>query len=445
MAAPEDKAECIKEVFRSFDSRRSKTIPRDQLLRVLLSLDPSFDREALVNLLELSDVVNNDEVKYEEFVEFIRPPVPSLADDTGTSQFVDLSNALPTVAVSVSPAPAVESAEAAQDEFNKEGNLLELKKIKEQKTRGHRPSIFAQKITEDAVSDYKKPVYPKDEAMKESLAKILGGEKLDVLFGHLSKDAISDVVNAFYAKEFESGTDIIVQGDRGDCLYIIAEGSVDIYVARPGPDGIASGDRGIKVVSFGVGAMFGELALMYESPRAATVQAAGPVSTWVLDANDFKMLLMKAQTETYKKYEGWLSQVSLLSSLNHFELAQLADMMQSDCFAEGEDIIVQGDEGENFYLLEDGSAAAFIQGDAGERQVKQYFGVGDYFGEIALLTQEPRRATVRATGEGCSVAYLSQTQFIDVLGPIAERLKDDVDKYPQYAQLLKDSSSQPSV
>lgn len=436
MAAPQDQAECIKAVFRSFDSRRSKTIPLDQLLRVLLNLDPSFDQEALVNLLELSDVVNDGEVKYEEFVEFIRPPMT--CGIGGTSQFVDLSNALPIVAVTVSPAPSVDLNEASQDEFNKEGDVLELKKIKEQKTRGHRPSIFAQKITEEAISDYKKPVYAMDAAMKESLVKILGGEKLEVLYGHLSKDSIADVVNAFYAKKFESGTDIIVQGDRGDCLYVIAEGSVDIYVARPGPDGrIATDDRGSKVVSFGVGAMFGELALMYESPRAATVKAAGPVSTWVLDANDFKMLLMKAQTATYKKYEGWLSQVKLLSSLNHFELAQLADIMQSDCFAEHEDIVVQGDEGENFYLLEDGSASAFIKGDSGEREVRQYLGVGDYFGEIALLTQEPRRATVRATGEGCSVAYLSQTQFIDILGPIAERLREDVDKYPQYAHFLK--------
>merc|ERR1740130_914785 len=114
--------------------------------------------------------------------------------------------------------------------------------------------------------------------------------------------------------------------------------------------------------------------------------------------------------------------------------------MQSDCFDVGEDIIVQGDMGDKFFILEDGSASAFIEGESGEKEVKSYLEIGDYFGEIALLTDEPRRASVRATGEGCSVAYVTQEDFINVLGPIAEKLREDVDKYPQYAKFLSEGA-----
>jgi len=257
--------------------------------------------------------------------------------------------------------------------------------------------------------------------------------KLEVLFGHLQKDAMVDVINAFYAKTFENDADIIQQGASGDCLYIVADGSVDIFVARPPTE---PGDKGGKVATFTAGALFGELALMYEAPRAATVTAAGPVSTWVLDAVDFKMLLQSSANATLQKYEGWLSQVPLLQSLNHFELSQLSDIMQSDCFDAGEEIIAQGDEGDKFFILEDGTAAAFIHGQDGEKNVMQYSSQGSYFGEIALLTKEPRRATVRATDEGCIVAYVSQEDFTSVLGHITDKLLEDISKYPQYSKFV---------
>jgi len=137
------------------------------------------------------------------------------------------------------------------------------------------------------------------------------------------------------------------------------------------------------------------------------------------------------------KYEGWLSDVEILKNLNHFELAKLADALETECFDAGEDIIKQGEVGEKFYILEDGKAAAFISGGGGEKEVKKYEKQGDYFGEIALLTAEPRKATVRASGEGCSVVSLSKENFTSILGPITDILKKHVDMYPQYADFLK--------
>merc|ERR1712093_488541 len=101
-------------------------------------------------------------------------------------------------------------------------------------------------------------------------------------------------------------------------------------------------------------------------------------------------------------YEGWLAEVPIFRTLNHFELSRLADCVESELFDNGEDICRQGELGGRFYIIEDGICSAFITGEQGEREVKKYESRGEYFGEIALLTDsEVRRATVRATGEGC--------------------------------------------
>lgn len=316
----------------------------------------------------------------------------------------------------------------------------EQAKIQAQAGRTRRAGVAAESVDNETIKDYKKPVYAKDEATNARIRDTLkSNDKMQVLFGHLDGEPLNDVINAFYTKEVPVGSDIIRQGDEGDCLYIVNSGDVDIFVARPGPDGkIAAGDKGQKVVTFSSGALFGELALMYNAPRAATVTAASPtVHLWVLAAMDFKMLLAQSSQAQYAKYEGWLSKVELLKALNHFELSKLADVLESECFDKGEEIIKQGDLGSKFYILEDGSTAAYIDGDGGEKEVKKYDKQGDYFGEIALLTSEPRKATVRATGEGCSVVSLSKADFNSLLGPISDILKKDVDKYPQYADFLK--------
>lgn len=326
-----------------------------------------------------------------------------------------------------------------QQPITAEEKAVEDAKMQQCQGRARRAGVAAESVTSEAMKDYTKPVYEKGEATNERIKKTLKeNEKMQVLFGHLDGAELVDVINAFYTKEVPDGTDIIRQGDSGDCLYIVCDGNVDIHVARPDANGkFDPGDRGPKVVSFGAGALFGELALMYNAPRAATVVASGKVTVWALNAVDFKMLLATTSQQQYAKYEGWLSEIDLLRTLNHFELAKLADCLHSELFDDGEDIIKQGETGDRFYIVEDGCCRAYISGDDGEKAVKTYSEKGDYFGEIALLTDAPRKATVRAGKEGCAVVSVSKEDFTALLGPLADLLQGQVDKYPQYASFLK--------
>lgn len=312
--------------------------------------------------------------------------------------------------------------------------------VKIKKASSRRGGVAAQSVSAERIKDYVKPVYQKSAENQEIIKGILKShDKLNVLFGHLEGTALEDVVNAFNTIQAKKGENIIRQGDDGDRLYIISEGEVDVFVARPSAGGdMDSDDKGTKVAHFCPGALVGELALLYNTPRAATVTISTESATlWALDRDSFQMLLAANSCEQLSMYEGWLREVPIFKSLNHFELAKLADIMESTLFDAGEVIIKQGTPGDCFFILEDGSCAAFMVGDQGEVLVKDYSTRGDYFGELALITNEERKASVRATGDGCSVLSLSKEHFTNVLGPIVDILRRQADLYPEYASFLQ--------
>lgn len=315
--------------------------------------------------------------------------------------------------------------------------VMEGQKVHQMKTVGRRGGVAAQSVSAERMKDYVKPVFPKHEYDKDAIKSIIKTqEKLSVLFGHLESHGLEDVVNAFQPIEVPCGYDVIRQDDDGDRLYIIKEGIVDIFVRR-GPSNFPE-DKGAKAVSFGPGALFGELALMYSQPRAATATVASHTALlWALDRDAFQMLLASNCATQMAMYEGWLSEVPIFQMLNRYELTRLAETMESHLFDNGEAIIRQGEYGDQFFIVEDGSCSAYIDGEMGEREVRQYFNRGEYFGEIALLAEvEVRRATVRATGSGCAVVSISKEQFTNLLGPLVDLLRMQASLYPQYAAFL---------
>ena len=98
------------------------------------------------------------------------------------------------------------------------------------------------------------------------------------LFSRLDANSIAELVGILSARTVPAGTTIIRKGDRGDAMYLIASGSVDVDSAR-GKVRLEEGD------------FFGEMALLSHEPRSATVTAARATDLLVLDADDFLHLL----------------------------------------------------------------------------------------------------------------------------------------------------------
>jgi cAMP-dependent protein kinase regulator len=87
---------------------------------------------------------------------------------------------------------------------------------------------------------------------------------------------------------------------------------------------------------------FGELALLYNMPRAATIKATSNGQIWALDRQTFRRILLKSAFRKRKMYETLINSVPMLVTLQPYERMNLADALIPKVFSNGEQIIKQG-------------------------------------------------------------------------------------------------------
>jgi len=283
-----------------------------------------------------------------------------------------------------------------------------------------RGAISAEPINEEDAASYVKKVVPKDYKTMASLSKAIAK---NVLFSHLDENERSDIFDAMFPSNAMPGEIIIQQGDEGDNFYIIDQGEVEIYVG------------GEKVLSIGEGGSFGELALIYGTPRAATVKAASDVKLWGIDRDSYRRILMGSTIRKRKMYEEFLAKVSILENLDKWERLTVADALEATSFEHGDAVVKQGEPGDDFYIIVDGSATVTqFRAEGEESQEVGLLGPSDYFGEIALMLDRPRAATVTAQGP-LKCVKLDRARFERVLGPCSDILKRNIQQYNSFVSL----------
>lgn len=141
---------------------------------------------------------------------------------------------------------------------------------------------------------------------------------------------------------------------------------------------------------------FGELALLYNAPRAATITAKSDCIVWRLDRDTFNHIVKEAASRKREKYVNFLASVKILQAMDPYERSQIADALKAESFVKDDTIINQGDIGGKFYFISEGEALALKTQDGVKKQVFEYK-CGDYFGERALLTNEARAASILVT------------------------------------------------
>ncbi|KAH3667851.1 hypothetical protein WICMUC_005251 [Wickerhamomyces mucosus] len=267
-----------------------------------------------------------------------------------------------------------------------------------------RTSVSAETLNPKGIKDdWKAPVFTKSP---EQLQRLTESVTKNFLFSSLDNDSLSTVINALKEVEVPANTDVIKQGDEGDYFYIVEKGLVNFYV------------NGNKVNNSGPGSSFGELALMYNSPRAATATAETELTLWALDRLTFRRILLAKTSKKRQLYESFLKDVPVLSNLSLLERSKLADALEAEFFKPGDIIIKEGEVGENFYLISKGEAQVFKNTEGLVSDLKR----GDYFGEVALLNDLPRQASVIAKTD-VEVATLDKRGFQRLLGPAVAVLK----------------------
>jgi len=280
--------------------------------------------------------------------------------------------------------------------------------------RKRRQSVCAEKITEDVALESKVKVIAKTEAEASRIAVIM---KNNMFLNHLDLEQTQKIQDAMFVVEKSDGDVIIQQGDKGDNFYCVEDGTVNVFITPR--DGTADERKLVKVCTRGDS--FGELALMYNAPRAATCVASGNVRLWALDRVSFNVILMKTTMEKHKNMKKFLLQIPLFSQLTECELLTIADTLQDESFKDGSIICKEGDPGDKFYVVHEGVASCTkIQIDGTSKEVVR-LSSGSYFGEIALLTAKPRQATVSAVGD-LKCFSIHKRVFDRVMGPLSDIL-----------------------
>ncbi|KAG8460041.1 hypothetical protein KFE25_014186 [Diacronema lutheri] len=278
--------------------------------------------------------------------------------------------------------------------------------------KGHnyrrRNSISAE--ADRSTAKYVRKVVPKSASERAFLARAVSGI---FLFADLHATLLNDVLDAMEKKVVADGERLMAQGAKGDNFYVIESGKYRVL------------KDGKQVFEYSGAGFFGELALMYNTSRSATVEAASAGVVWALDRATFRHLVTSAQEQRAKVSQESLAKVVILQSLSVADRRRLGDALVAREYTDGEVVIVQGAYGGNMFLIEEGKAVACQDATVGGKVVrKEVFthNAGDYFGERALITDEPRAATVLARGP-LKVWTIDRAAFERLLGSdVKERM-----------------------
>ncbi|KAI4827383.1 hypothetical protein KUCAC02_030780 [Chaenocephalus aceratus] len=216
-----------------------------------------------------------------------------------------------------------------------------------------------------------------------------------LLFKTLEQEQFSEVLDGMFEVLVKPQDHIIDQGDDGDNFYVIEKGVYDIFV-----------------------------------------QKAGEGALWGLDRATFHRLILRNNAKKRRVYEAFIECVPLLKSLELSERMQIVDVLGVRVFKDGECVLMQGDEADCFYIVESGEVKIMIksktkagQPDNTEVEVARC-SKGQYFGELALVTNKPRAASVYAVGETKCLVIDIQA-FERLLGPCMDIMKRNISQYEE--------------
>lgn len=211
-------------------------------------------------------------------------------------------------------------------------------------------------------------------------------------------------------------------------LYVVEEGQLDCYKLFEGHS------EATYLKTYEPGQVFGELALLYNAPRAASIHCKTNVHLWELDRLTFNHIVKDAAMKKREKYDEFLMSVPILQSVNSYERAKIADAIKEQTYQPGEAVITEGEEGQVFFIIISGEAVATkVMGPGQQPKEVMKYKPGEYFGELALLRNTPRAATVTAKTK-LRAASIDRDSFKRLLGPLDEILKRNMEMYMKCAE-----------
>ncbi len=217
------------------------------------------------------------------------------------------------------------------------------------------------------------------------------------LFGELEPAVLAKLLGAFELREVKPGDYVVRQGDEGREAFLLARGLLNV---------VREAVAGATVLAvLGPGSVFGEMALVSEAPRAASVVAVEPSQLFVAQRKHLEALAQKDPTigrELGRFCHGrmvsnLLRHSAILSAIEPSKRQELVSQFAVQTFKPGALLVRQGEESGCLFLIASGGVDVRSTDAEGETVVLAQLGPGDVVGEISLVLRRPATADVVAS------------------------------------------------
>uniref|UniRef100_A0A8C9YUA7 cGMP-dependent protein kinase n=1 Tax=Sander lucioperca TaxID=283035 RepID=A0A8C9YUA7_SANLU len=194
---------------------------------------------------------------------------------------------------------------------------------------------------------------------------------------HLEHGQILTIMDCMHPTSLTKGCCVIQEGDDGSTVYVLEEGMVEVT------------KQGKKLCTIGPAKVFGELAILYNCTRTATVTALTDIKLWAIDRQGFQTIMMRTGLIKHSQYMDFLRSVPSFQSLPEDILSKLADVLEETHYSDCDYIIRQGATGDTFFIISEGQVKVSQQDSPGDEQVVvKTLAKGDWFGEQSFKSAE---------------------------------------------------------
>jgi len=250
-------------------------------------------------------------------------------------------------------------------------------------------------------------MFPKTDTEKKFIRSALSGNLFLKALTLRQLDLLADYMQQEYFTENKA---IINEGELGTCMYVLADGQLEVRKDH----------RILKVIK--EGEVFGELAILYHCKRTATIMTREKCRIWSLSRTTFQHIIKTSGKQEIDKRLAYLSTVDKLKFLTTRNLHKIVDLLEEEVFEENDYIIHQGTHGDTFYIISKGHVEIKKHDEAtGEDIVLREMGEGSYFGEMALLSEDDLRTASVICKTRTHCYTLDRDPFIRLIGSVVEK------------------------
>ncbi|XP_072784735.1 cGMP-dependent protein kinase 2 isoform X4 [Taeniopygia guttata] len=285
-------------------------------------------------------------------------------------------------------------------------------KVSADRRRGAKEGVSAEPTTalcdlsRQTMFSLEKATVQKDSSEKKLITDALNRNQF---LKRLEPHQTRDMVECMYERTFQQGSYVIRQGEPGNHIFVLKEGSLEVF------------QQNKLLSSIPVWTAFGELAILYNCTRTASVKAITNVKTWALDREVFQNIMRVTAQTRQEQYRKFLRSVSLLKNLPEDKLTKIMDCLEVEYYDKGDYVIREGEEGNTFFIIAKGKVIVTQSTtDHSQPQVIKNLHKGDYFGEKALISDDTRSANVIADEYNVECLVIDRETFNQTVGTYEE-------------------------